>query len=90
MELPDTVERIILGESGYIPALGILKPENPVKQVVGMLPDFKLADPAGYQQYLEQFPHIDQIPLIGRSARDSLCVEQAIALNADVAIFGVA
>lgn len=62
MELPDTGEHIILGESGYIPALGILQPENPVKQVVGMLPDFNLAGPAGYQQYLEQFPHIDHIP----------------------------
>lgn len=89
VELPDTVERIILGESRYIPALGILQPDDPVKQIVGMLPDFKLADPAGYQQYLEQFPHIEQIPLIGRSARDSFSVEQAIALNADVAIFGV-
>lgn len=87
--LPDNVERIILGESRYIPALGILQPDDPVKQVVGMLPDFKLADPAGYQQYLDAFPHIEQIPLIGRSARDSFSVEQAIALNADVAIFGV-
>ena len=89
VQLPDHVERIILGESRYIPALGILQPDDPVKQVVGMLPDFKLADPAGYQQYLDAFPHIEKIPLIGRSARDSFSVEQAIALNADVAIFGV-
>lgn len=89
VELPERIERIILGESRYIPALGILQPDNPVKQVVGMLPDFKLADPAGFEQYQQQFPHIDRIPLIGRSARDSFSVEQALALEADVAIFGL-
>lgn len=89
VDLPDKINRIILGESRYIPALGILQPGDPLRQIVGMLPDFKLADPAGYQQYQQQFPQIDAIPLIGRSARDSFSVEQAIALDADVAIFGL-
>ncbi|WP_154646985.1 ABC transporter substrate-binding protein [Methylophaga thiooxydans] len=89
VDLPEKIDRILLGESRYIPALGILQPDDPLRQIVGMLPDFKLADPAGYQQYQQQFPHIDAIPLIGRSARDSFSVEQAIALDADVAVFGL-
>lgn len=88
VEIPDKVERIILGESRYLPALAILERDNPIARIVGMLPDFKLTDPGSYRLYQQHFPAIDDIPLIGHASKDSFSVESAINLRADVAIFG--
>ncbi len=89
VQLPAKVERIILGESRYIPALAILDRERPLQRIVGMLADFKLADPGSYRQYQQAFPEIERIPQIGHASAESFSIEQVLALNADAAIFGV-
>ncbi len=89
VELPDTVERVILGEGRYIPALAILDRDDPVGRVVGMMGDYKLLDPASYARYAERFPAIDDIPRIGRTSAESFSLEAAIALKPQVAIFGI-
>ncbi|MFC3152750.1 iron ABC transporter substrate-binding protein [Litoribrevibacter euphylliae] len=86
--IPANVERIILGESRYIPALAILD-EQPISKIVGMLADFIQTDPASYRQFSRKFPEIDDIPQIGHTSADSFSVEQVLTLNADVAIFGL-
>ncbi|AGA34301.1 ABC-type Fe3+-hydroxamate transport system periplasmic component-like protein [Thioalkalivibrio nitratireducens DSM 14787] len=87
--LPDPVERILLGEGRFVPALAILEREDPLARVVGMLGEFERFDPASYAQYRERFPEIDDIVRTGRSTGESFSIEQALALRADLAIFGL-
>ncbi len=89
VQVSSRVERIILGESRYIPALAILDKEQPLKRIVGMLADFKQTDPGSYQQYRSKFPEIENIPQVGHASADSFSVERVLSLKADVAIFGL-
>lgn len=89
LQIPDRVERIIIGEGRYIPTLAILDRENPVGRLVGMLGDYEDIDPANYAHYRARFPDIEKVKRIGRSARDSFSIEQAIAARPQVAIFGL-
>lgn len=87
LEVP--VKHMILGEGRFLPSLGILDPENPVRWVAGMMGEFKSLDPASFAQYQAKFPEIDDIPLIGRSGEASFSTEKAITVEPDVAIFGI-
>lgn len=87
--MTNQVNRIILGESRYIPALAILDKEQPLKRIVGMLADFKQTDPGSYEQYRRKFPEIERIPQVGHASADSFSVERVLSLKADVAIFGL-
>ena len=87
--VPHKVDRILLGEGRFVPALAILERNDPLRRVVGMLGEYEKFDAAGYAQYRVKFPKIDRIARIGRTTGDSFSVEQAIALRADLAIFGL-
>lgn len=87
--LPDRVERIVLGESRYIPALAILDGDAVVERLAGMLPDFEQTDPAGYRQYRERFPAIAEVPRVGHTSADSFSLETVVAMDADLAIFSL-
>ena len=87
IEVP--VKHMILGEGRFLPSLGILDPENPVRWVAGMMGEFKNLDPATFAQYQAKFPQIDDIPLVGRSGEATFSVEKAITVEPDVAIFGI-
>ncbi|MBN3562716.1 ABC transporter substrate-binding protein [Aliamphritea spongicola] len=82
-------QRIILGDSRYIYALGILNKDNPVRHVVGMLSDLKDLDYGSYQQYRQRFPEIDSVAGVGMASADSFSVEAVLTLQADLAIFSV-
>lgn len=86
--VPDQVNRILLGEGRFIPALGILL-EDPVSPVVATLADFERFDGPSYAQYRERFPDIDAIPRVGAASADSFNLEQAITLQPDVALFAL-
>lgn len=83
------VKSLILGEGRFLPTLGILERENPVRLVAAMMADFRRFDPATYAAYREKFPEIDDIPEVGASGALSFSSEQAIGLRPDVAIFGL-
>lgn len=86
--VPDQVDRILLGEGRFIPALGILL-ENPVSPVVATLGDFERFDAPSYAQYRERFPEIDAIPRVGVASADSFNLEQAITMQPQVALFAL-
>ena len=46
VEVP--VKHMILGEGRFLPSLGILDPENPVRWVAGMMGEFKSLDPSTF------------------------------------------
>ncbi|HAI32859.1 MAG: Fe3+-hydroxamate ABC transporter substrate-binding protein [Thalassospira sp.] len=87
VEVP--VKHMILGEGRFLPSIGILDPENPVRWIAGMMGDFKSLDPASFAQYREKFPEIDDIPLVGRQNEETFSVEKAVTVEPDVAIFGM-
>ncbi|MBX2831749.1 MAG: ABC transporter substrate-binding protein [Rhodospirillales bacterium] len=87
LEVP--VKHMILGEGRFLPSIGILDPENPVRWIAGMMGEFKSLDPASFAQYQAKFPEIDDIPLIGRSGEATFSTEKAITVAPDVAIFGL-
>ena len=87
--VPDQVQRVVLGESRYIPALAILEGNQVVDRLAGLLPDFEKTDPAGYAQYLERFPALAEVPRVGHASADSFSLESVLAMGADLAIFSV-
>lgn len=89
VELPDEVNRIVLGESRYIPALAILDGDALPDRLVGMLPDFEMTDPGGYAQYLKAFPALADVPRVGHTSADSFSLESVLAMGADLAIFSL-
>lgn len=89
VEVPDRVERVILGEGRFVPILGILDREDPTRRVIGQLGEWQRTDPGGYAEYLERFPRLAKIPLIGQTSSDSFNIESAISLRPDVAILGI-
>ena len=89
VEVPESVERVILGESRYIPALAILEGEQLPDRLAGLLPDFEMTDPGGYAQYLKAFPSLADIPRVGHTSADSFSLESVLAMEADLAIFSL-
>ena len=89
VRLPDKIERIIIGEGRYLPALAILDRDDPVARLVGMMGDYELVDPASYARYRARYPALDQVKRIGRAAKESFSLEQAIAAAPQLAIFGL-
>jgi len=87
VEVP--VKHMILGEGRFLPSVGILDPENPVRWIAGMMGEFKSLDPASFEQYRKKFPEIDGIPLVGRRNEETFSVEKAVTVEPDVAIFGM-
>lgn len=79
-------QHVLLGEGRQLNALALLHPD-PVRLVVGWLGELQRFDSATYALYLEQFPDIDKIPLVGITSADSFSVEKALSVRPDVAIF---
>lgn len=89
VSVPDAVNRVVLGESRYIPALAILEGEALADRLAGMLPDFELTDPAGYALYRDRFPALARVPRVGHTSADSFSLESVLAMGADLAIFSL-
>lgn len=89
IEAPVEIDRILLGESRHLATIAIFDDDNPVKRIVGMFGEFERLDPASYNQYLDAFPQIGDVPRVGCTNENTFSVEQAIALAPQVAIFGL-
>lgn len=87
--VPDRIERIIIGEGRYLPALAILDRADPVARLVGMMGDYEAVDPVSHGRYRNRFPALDKVKRIGRNTRDSFSIEQAITASPQVAIFSL-
>ncbi|WP_417426343.1 ABC transporter substrate-binding protein [Hoeflea sp.] len=86
VEVSVPVERVILGEGRQIYFVAALDTDAPFKRVVGWRDDFKKADLDGYNEYLETFPQMEDIPTFGGMKDGTFNLEQAIELNPDVII----
>lgn len=90
VEIPKKIERIILGEGRMLYSLALLDKEDPIKRIAGWQGELKTTDVNGYNAYLEKFPQIKNIPLIGQTSEASVNPETVMSLNPDIAIFGIA
>lgn len=90
VRLPARVDRVLLGEGRLLPAIAVFDREDPTRRLVGMMGEFEKLDAPGYAQWARRFPHLDQVPRVGRTSSGSFSDEQAIALRPQVAILGLA
>jgi len=86
VEVSVPVERVILGEGRQIYFVAALDTDAPFKRVVGWRDDFRKADLDGYNEYLETFPQMEEIPTFGGMKDGTFNLEQAIELRPDVII----
>jgi len=83
------VKRLVISEGRYIPLLALLRPDDPVAGVVGMMTPLSWTHPDLERQLFERFPNARDIPLFGGRNEDSISVEKIIDLAPDLAIFGL-
>ena len=89
VQLPERVERVLLGEGRLLPTLAILERDQLPNRLVAMMGEFEKLDPAGYAQFSRAFPAIDKVPRVGRLDATSVSDEQAIARRPQVAILSM-
>ncbi|GAB4058168.1 ABC transporter substrate-binding protein [Uliginosibacterium sediminicola] len=89
VNLPDKVERVVLGEGRFMIALAMLEGAALPSRIVGSMDEFSRLDPDGYAQYLKRFPELAQIPRVGQASADSFSLEKTLSLKPQLAIFGL-
>ncbi len=87
--LSQPAQRFVISEGRYVLALSLLRPENPVAGLVGMMQPVSWTYPDLEQQLTERFPESKKIALYGHQDRTSVSVEKLIDLKPEVAIFGL-
>lgn len=87
--LAQPAKRFVISEGRYVLTLGILRPQNPLQGLVGMMQPVSWTYPDLQQQLEERFPEAKNIPLFGHQDQSSVSVEKLIDLKPDVAIFGI-
>ena len=86
VNVPDQVQRIVLGEGRLIYTLSMLEGKNLFARLAGWQGDFRHLDVQGYAAYRKVFPQAEQVPLVGATSADSFSVEKALSLRPDLAV----
>ncbi len=87
--LPKPASRIVLAQARHLPVLALLHPD-PVSLIAGWSDEFKNSFSSDYQAYLEKFPAIARIPVVGRHTADTFSLEQTLALRPDLVVLTAA
>jgi iron complex transport system substrate-binding protein len=82
-------KRVLLSEGRQVYVVATLDKDDPFRRVVGWGDDLRTADYDSYVQYLEKFPHLQQIPVMGSPQSGSFSMEKAVELQPDVVVFGL-
>ncbi len=83
------VERVILSEGRQTYVVASLDTDDPFKRVVAWGDDLRTADYDSYVKYLEKFPNLTQIPIMGSASSGAFSAEKAVELQPDVVVFGL-
>lgn len=89
VDVPEHVQRVVLGEGRLISTLAILDRDQPFKRVVGWQNDLRKLDPNTYAAYVAKFPEVKDIPLIGQASEQSVSAEEILSLKPDLAVFSI-
>ncbi|MFL9824309.1 ABC transporter substrate-binding protein [Rhodoplanes sp. SY1] len=85
VEIARPVKRIVLGEGRQLITLSLVHPD-PVSLLAGWPGDLVRQDKVTYGRYLERFPAIADVPIVGRGSEETFSIEQALATSPDLAI----
>ncbi|MCQ9617587.1 ABC transporter substrate-binding protein [Paenalcaligenes niemegkensis] len=83
LEKPAT--RVVLAQARHLPVLALLHPD-PVSILAGWSDEFRTSFSNEYQNYLQRFPDIANVPTVARHTADSFSVEQALAQRPDLVV----
>ena len=83
------VKKVILGEGRFVTAFGLLGISDPVPYVAATMNEFRRYDPLSYDQFAGALQGFDSMAVFGQTSADSVSIEKAIAVQPDVAIFGI-
>lgn len=89
VNVPDHVQRVVLGEGRLVSVFALLDRDNPFQRIVGWQADLKKLDPNTYNAYAAKFPQVKDIPLIGQASEQSVSAEAILALKPDLAVFSI-
>lgn len=87
--LAQPAQRFVISEGRYVLTLSLLRPDNPVQGLVGMMQPVSWTYPDLEAQLHAKFPAAKDIALFGHQDQSSVSVEKIIDLKPQVAIFGV-
>lgn len=90
VNVPDKVERIVLGEGRLFYAMALLDRDAPFRRVAGWQNDLRLMDPHTFDRYAAKYPEVKNVPLIGQASEQSVSAERILSLKPDVAVFSIA
>lgn len=90
VQVPDNPQHVLLGEGRMIYAMALLDGKQPFQRVAGWQGELSSVDKPGYDAFKAIYPAIAKVPTIGTTSEASVSAEKVLALNPDVAIFGIA
>lgn len=86
VEIPDSPQRIVLGESRMLYTLALLAPDDPFRHIVGWPRDLQKYDSQTWNSFAQRFPQMLNIPTLGSGGPQAINPEQILALRPDVVI----
>lgn len=89
VQVPDKVQRVLLGEGRLIYTLAILEGKQAFARVAGWQGDFRGLDVQGYAAFAQTFPQAAQVPVVGGATPESFSVEKALSVRPDVAFMAL-
>ncbi|WP_018901620.1 ABC transporter substrate-binding protein [Rhizobium sp. 2MFCol3.1] len=90
VNVPDHVQRVVLGEGRLFYAMALLDHNAPFGRIVGWQNDLRKLDEKTFEGYLQKYPQAKDIPLIGETSEASVSVEKILSLKPDLAVFSIA
>src|SRR5690554_3953641 len=84
--LEKPAEWVLFGEGRHLITLSLVHP-NPSEVISGWLGDMRRLGGATYDLYLDHFPELNDIPMVGITSEETFSVEKALAVQPDIAIF---
>lgn len=85
VRLPRPARRIVLTQGRHLPVLALLH-ADPLSLIVGWSSDLRQANAPEYARLRADAPAMDQIPVIGRGAVDTISFEGILALQPDLVL----
>lgn len=89
VEIPQKVERVLMGGQRLLYTTALLNKDNPIDKIVAWPADLKENDNSTFERYAEKFPQITEIATTGEVYNNTLSLEQALEARPDVFVMSV-
>ncbi|GAA5231510.1 ABC transporter substrate-binding protein [Verticiella sediminum] len=82
-------QRVVLAQARHLPVLALIHPD-PVSVLAGWSDELKSSFSSEYAEYLEAFPALARVPVVGRHTPDTFSVENTLAQRPDLVVLTAA